>query len=133
MGHVIFLTCMGARRGVDRLQDRYQQDRHPDKNWQAKAYTVGCFQRFPKLDSIEFVFFIPQRNEILSHTFYRHDLDELVDELSAVILQAEKVRPKWEEGTPDLSELTPTVNCRFCQFEDVCPALGGLVVEVAKR
>jgi len=105
----------------------------PDKNWQSKAYTVGCFQRFPELETIEFVFFIPQRNEILSHKFSRSDLDELIDELSSVILEAERVRPKWDSGTPDLSELTPTVNCRFCKFEDICPALGGLVVEVAKK
>lgn len=105
----------------------------PDNNWQAKAYTVGCFQRFPKLETIDFVFFIPQRNEILSHVFHREDLEELIDDLSTVILAAEKVRPKWDEGTPDLSDLTPTVNCRFCKFEGVCPALGALVVEVAKK
>lgn len=105
----------------------------PDNNWQAKAYTVGCFQKFPKLETIDFVFFIPQRNEILSHVFHRSDLEDLVDDLSTVILAAEKVRPKWDGGTPDLSELTPTVNCRFCKFEGVCPALGGLVVEVAKK
>lgn len=105
----------------------------PDKNWQAKAYTLGCFQKFPKLETIEFVFFVPQRNEILSHPFKRSDMKQLTDELSEVILKAEKVRPKWETGTPDLSELTPTVDCRFCKFEDVCPALGGLVVEVAKK
>tara|TARA_R100001510_G_C7656830_1_gene217376 strand:+ start:9024 stop:10139 length:1116 start_codon:yes stop_codon:yes gene_type:complete len=105
----------------------------PDKNWQSKAYTVGCFQKFPDLETIDFVFFIPQRNEILSHRFHRNDLEDMIDDLSTVILAAEKVRPKWENGTPDLSELTPTVNCRFCKFEDVCPALGGLVVEVAKK
>jgi hypothetical protein len=105
----------------------------PDKNWQAKGYTVGCFQRFPDLETIEFVFFVPQRNEILSHTFNRSDLETMVEELSEVILRAEEVRPKWDEGAPDLSDLTPTVNCRFCKFEDVCPALGGLVVEVAKK
>ena len=105
----------------------------PDKNWQSKAYTVGCFQRFPDLETIDFVFFIPQRNEILSHRFKREDLDQMIDELSAVILAAERVRPKWDKGRPELSELTPTVNCRFCKFEDVCPALGGLVVDVAKK
>jgi hypothetical protein len=105
----------------------------PSNNYQAKAYTIGCFQKFPKLEKITFVFFIPQRNEILSDTFYRQDLDDLITELSSVILAAERTRPKWKTGTPELSELTPTVNCRFCKYEDVCPALGGLVVEVAKK
>lgn len=105
----------------------------PAKNFQAKAYTVGCFQKYPELTCIDFVFFVPQRNEILSDTFYREDLDEVIEELSDVILKAEKVRPKWETGTPSLEELTPTVDCRFCKHEDTCPALGGLVVEVAKK
>jgi|TARA_R110002153_G_scaffold69946_2_gene184377 hypothetical protein len=105
----------------------------PRDNYQARAYTVGCFQRFPELEEITFVFFIPQRNEILSDTFKRSELEDLINDLSSVILEAERVRPKWEGGTPSLGELTPTVNCRFCKFEDICPALGGLVVEVAKK
>jgi len=94
---------------------------------------VGCFQRFPKLEQIEFVFFIPQRNEILRDTFMREDLEELIVELSTVILAAERTRPKWKTGAPDIDELNPTVDCRFCKYEDVCPALGGLVIEVAKK
>ena len=105
----------------------------PKNNYQARAYTVGCFQKFPELEQITFVFFIPQRNEILEDTFKRSELDDLIDDLSSVILEAERVRPKWEDGTPSLEELTPTVNCRFCKYEGICPALGGLVVEVAKK
>ena len=105
----------------------------PENNYQAKAYTIGTFQKYPDITSIDFVFFIPQRNEILTHVFYREDLDDLIEELSQVILKAEKVRPKWESGTPNLEDLSPNVNCRFCKHEDVCPALGGIVVEVAKK
>ena len=105
----------------------------PKENYQAKAYTVGCFQRFPQLERIDFVFFIPQRNEILIDTFKREELEDIIDDLSNVILNAERVRPKWDKGTPALEALTPTVNCRFCRYEDVCPALGGLVVDVAKK
>jgi len=105
----------------------------PKDNYQARAYTIGCFQKFPELEEITFVFFIPQRNEILSDTFKRDELEDLIDDLSSVILEAERVRPKWEKGTPSLEELTPTVNCRFCKYEGICPALGGLVVEVAKK
>ena len=105
----------------------------PENNYQAKAYTIGVFQKYPELTTVDFVFFIPQRNEILTHVFYREDLEDLIEELSKVILKAEKVRPKWESGTPNLEELSPNVNCRFCKYEDVCPALGGIVVEVAKK
>lgn len=105
----------------------------PEKNWQAQAYTVGSFQKFPELKEITFVFYVPVRNETLFHTFTRDDIPALVRKLSETIKKAEKVRPKWNGGTPELSDLTPTVNCRFCRHEDACPALGGLVVSVAKK
>lgn len=106
----------------------------PERNWQAKAYTIGAFQKFPELEEITFVFYVPQHDQSLFHTFTRDaDLDRLINELSTAILKAEKVRPKWIGGKPDISELTPTPNCRFCRHEDICPALGGLVLEVAKK
>jgi hypothetical protein len=106
----------------------------PEKNWQAKAYTVGAFQKFPEVEEITFVFYVPQHDQSLYHTFKRsEDYDNLVQELSAAILKAEATRPKWIGGKPPLEELTPSPNCRFCRYEDMCPALGGLVLEVAKK
>ena len=105
----------------------------PEENWQAKAYTVGVFQKYPELQEITFVFYIPVRNEVLTGVFKREDLGVLIEELSKVIKKGEEVRPKWKEGAPSLSELTPTVNCRFCTFEERCPSLGGLSIEVASR
>lgn len=106
----------------------------PKKNWQAKAYTIGAFQKFPELEEITFVFYVPQHYASLHHTFTRaDDLQPMIDELSNIIKKGEEVRPKWENGTPALADCTPTVNCRFCRHEDRCPALGGLVVEVAKK
>ena len=105
----------------------------PEKNWQAQAYTVGTFQKFPEIKEITFVFYVPVRNETLFHTFKREDIPGLVRRLTEVIKRGESVRPKWENGTPELADLTPTVNCRFCRHEDACPALGGVVVSVAKK
>ena len=105
----------------------------PESNWQAKAYVVGAFQKFVDIDEIIFVFYVPQHNSCLEYTFHRADLESLVDELSAVIKRGESIRPKWIEGTPALEECTPTQYCRFCKHEDYCPALGGLVIEVAKK
>lgn len=105
----------------------------PDKNWQAKAYVVGAFQRFENINEITFVFYVPQHNACLHYTFTRDDLPRLIAELSSVIKYGEHVRPKWGYGTPSLEELTPSANCRFCKHEDYCPALGGLVLDVAKR
>ena len=106
----------------------------PEKNWQAKAYTIGAFQKFPQLEEITFVFYVPQHYASLHYTFNRKtDLQPMIDELSDIIKRGEEVRPKWDNGTPALADCTPTVNCRFCRHEDRCPALGGLVVEVAKK
>lgn len=106
----------------------------PEKNWQAKAYVVGAFQKFPDVEEITFVFYVPQHNQSLYHTFKRDtDLVNLVDELSTIILKAEATRPKWIGGKPPIEELTPSPNCRFCRHEDICSALGGLVLEVAKK
>lgn len=106
----------------------------PERNWQAKAYVVGAFQKFPAVEEITFVFYVPQHNQSLHHTFSREaDLDKLIDELSVAILRAEKTRPKWIGGKPALEDLTPTPNCRFCRYEDICPSLGGLILEVAKK
>ena len=105
----------------------------PESNWQAQAYTVGAFQKFPELKEITFVFYIPVRNETLFHTFAREDVPALSAKLSTAIRKGEAIRPKWDGGAPDLTDLTPTVNCRFCRHEDACPALGGLVVSVAKK
>jgi hypothetical protein len=106
----------------------------PEKNWQAKAYTIGAFQKFPELNEITFVFYVPQHRASLAYTFERErDLYPLIDELSEIIKEGERVRPMWETGTPALSDCQPTQNCRFCRHEDYCPALGGLIVEVAKK
>ena len=105
----------------------------PDKNWQAKAYTTGAFQKYPDIKEIVFAFYVPQHNATLSHVFKREDLPSLVADLSRVIKAGEEIRPKWKSGTPELEECTPTQYCRFCKHEEVCPALGGLVVSVAKK
>jgi len=105
----------------------------PEHNWQAKAYTVGAFQKYKDINKIVFVFYVPQHHDSLHHTFERDDLDSLIDDLSDVITKGERVRPKWEKGGPELSDCTPTQYCRFCRHEDACPALGGLVIDVAKK
>jgi CRISPR/Cas system-associated exonuclease Cas4 (RecB family) len=105
----------------------------PEKNWQAKAYTTGAFQKYPDIEEIVFAFYVPQHNATLSHVFKREDLPTLVEDLSRVIKAGEEIRPKWEDGTPELNECTPTQYCRFCKHEEVCPALGGLVINVAKK
>lgn len=106
---------------------------HPSENWQAKAYTIGVFEKFPDLESVTFVFYIPCYNGTPNHTFYRNELEVLREQVSVVIARASYVRSKWACGTPSLDELNPTQNCRFCAYESNCPALGSLVLGVADK
>ena len=105
----------------------------PEHNWQAKAYTIGAFQKYKDIDKIVFVFYVPQHNDSLFYTFSRDDLAGMIQELSEIIKKGEEIRPRWDKGTIDLDDCTPTQYCRFCKHEDACPALGGLVVDVAKK
>ena len=105
----------------------------PRDNWHANAYTLGAFQAYPDVQEITFVFYIPVRNEVLHDTFTRDDIAGLTKQLTEVIKRGEKIRPKWDGGSPDLEELAPSVNCRFCKHEDHCPACGAIAVEVASR
>jgi len=106
----------------------------PENNYQAKAYVTGAFQQFPELDEIVFVFYVPVYHSALHHTFKRSDLPALIADLSHVIKEGERVRPKWlNDSKPDLDDLTATQYCRFCDNEDKCPALGAIVLEVARK
>jgi len=106
----------------------------PRENWQAKAYTLGAFQKFPELETLTFVFYVPMREEVLQGLFTREDdVENLTEELSTVIKRGESIRPQWLRNKPDMDLLSPSVNCRFCKHEDHCPALGGLVLDVASK
>lgn len=103
------------------------------ENMQAKAYTLAMFQRYDFLDEIHFVFLVPQRDEILVGVFNRSEVQELRDEISAVIRKAELTRPKWAHNEISIDDVNPSVNCRFCLHEDRCPGLGHVSLEVARR
>ena len=93
------------------------------------------FQKFPDLETIGFAFYVPQRGSLPSlGSFTRDELPDLIEVLGNVIKEGERVRPMWGGGQcPPKGECNPTQNCRFCQHEDRCPALGGLVLDVASN
>lgn len=102
-------------------------------NWQAKAYVLGVFQEHEHLNHCTFAFIVPKRDEVLWGQFMRLEVPALRAEISAIISRAEVTRPKWEQGTIDIDDVNPSVDCRFCAFESKCPALGALTLGVAAR
>lgn len=131
-GDVIALGADGTAFLCDYKTGISQID-EPRDNWQARAYTLGTFQKYPQIERIVFAFIVPQRKQVLIGEFFRSEEDWLRSEISRVILAGERVRPQWESGTPDIDDLTPSVNCRFCKYEDNCPALGGMALAVAAK
>lgn len=127
------LTINGSKALLADYKTGVSQIDHPSENWQAKAYTIGVFEKFPEVESVTFVFYVPFYNDTPNHTFHRSDLETLREQVSLVVARASYVRSKWSRGTPSLEELNPTQNCRFCAYESNCPALGSLVLGVADK
>jgi len=105
----------------------------PESNWQAKAYALAAFQMFPHIHTIKFAFIVPLNGGILSGVFEREGVADLRNQISEVIRKAEATRPKWATGLIDIEDVTPSVNCRFCRYEESCPSLGAICVTIAKR
>lgn len=105
----------------------------PEENYQAIPYAIGLFQKYPKLDRLTFVFICPVRDETLIGVFHRKNLAKMREEVSNIIKAAEVVRPKWKDGQPDMESCNPSPECRFCKYENRCPALGAVAIDAAKR
>lgn len=103
-------------------------------NWQAKAYTLGVFQRWPEVKTIHFAFLVPRVHGVLLGTFHSpEDHAVLHNEISAVVRAAEKTRPKWADSSIDIDDVNPSVHCRFCRHEERCPGLGAVAISIASR
>lgn len=104
-------------------------------NWQAKAYTVGVFQRDPNIRKVTFYFTIPQRDEITKAVWRREDVEDLIHQLDRVISTAAHLRPLFESGQPfDVDLLNPQPRqCEYCGNIDRCPAVAAVGGNLAKR
>lgn len=119
--------CVDYKTGISMIDE-------PEDNWQSKAYALGIFQKYPKVNIVHFAFIIPQRNEVPIGMFIRErDEENLRNEISDVVKKAETTRPRWTNGSMDMDYLSPSVNCRFCRYEEQCPALGAVCIEIAGR
>jgi Protein of unknown function (DUF2800) len=96
-----------------------------ETNAQAAAYTLGLFQAHPEVETLEFYFVIPNRQEISTHTFVRsRDEDSIRLRLNTIIRRAIS-----EDKTYNPQPLL----CEYCANQASCPSLANKALLIAKR
>ena len=105
----------------------------PPSNWQAKAYALGTFQRFPGLNTLHFYFLQPQNDTVSHGVFTRDDCERLSAEITEVILQAKAARQCRSLGmTVPMSMVNPTPGtCDFCMHASTCTAVTNKAAAIA--
>ncbi len=94
-----------------------------DVNLQAQCYVAGGFQRFEHLDKIHFYFLVPNRDEILYHTYTRADLP-------AILLRVNTVIRRAKEATT----CNPQYGiCEYCGLQSTCKDLAKKMLPLAQK
>jgi hypothetical protein len=99
-------------------------------NPQAWAYTIGVFQKYDDLDELEFHIVIPNRDELLIHTFKRSDLPNMRLRLNTIVRRA----MDFDWSNPNVAQLNPQPRlCEYCQHQSICPALAAKALTVGTK
>lgn len=101
----------------------YRHITDASENAQAFAYVIGAFQKFPALNTIEFYFLIPNRDEISYHTFQRSDLPAMQLRLNTIIRRAMAADPKLFNPGPE--------RCEYCARQADCPVLAKKALSIS--
>jgi hypothetical protein len=73
---------------------------------------------------VEIYFVCPRRNEVLTHTFTREEIEGLRERIKLIL----------ERATAEEKQYNPTTEgCRFCGERLVCPALSEKLLPIAKK
>ncbi len=96
-----------------------------ENNAQAWSYVIGAFQLHPQLQKITFYFLVPNRDEILFHTFLRSDVPAMILRLNTIIRRAMEADPKLFNPQPEL--------CEYCARQASCPALAKKVLPILSK
>ena len=102
----------------------YGEIDEPDINIQGIAYGIGGIDKYPAAKTLTVHFLIPRRDEVLTHTFTREELEAQRDRLKLIIERALL-------NEPDLSPNTES--CKYCGVRARCPALASKLLPIAKK
>ena len=92
-----------------------------DKNFQLQTYVAGLFQEIETLEEVEGIMVAPRQNFDSRFTYYRKDVDGILDRITSTISKRED---PFKQPSPDESA------CTLCNLRDRCPALLGTAVTV---
>lgn len=118
--------CLGFPKKLMRLVDHktgYGAVEDAEINTQAWAYTIGAFQKFQDVDTIEFYFLMPVRDEVSYAVFKREQLPEMQLRLQTIIKRAK-----------DGKIFNPQAGvCDYCGNQAKCPALAKKALLIANK
>jgi hypothetical protein len=93
-------------------------------NIQGQAYLLGVMDKFPKLKTATVHFILPRRDEILTHSYKREDMEDIRLRINLII---EKAEAENAEAIPN------SEGCRYCKHKLSCPALSDKLLPLAKK
>jgi Protein of unknown function (DUF2800) len=89
-------------------------------NPQVWSYVIGAFQKYEFLDEIEAQILLPNRDEVLVHTFKRDQILNMRLRLNTIIRRA----MDFDWSKPNVEQLNPQPRlCEYCAHQSICPAL----------
>ena len=120
---IILFMALKLARLVD-YKFGYNPVEPADINPQSLAYAIGLIQKYKWVETVEIYFVLPRRNEVLSHTFTRKEIEDQIERIALII----------DRAVSEDKELNPqTEACRFCGNRITCPALSEKLLPIAKK
>ena len=125
-GTVDFVSIKGDH--ADVVDYKYGRGEVDDSeiNIQGQAYLLGVMDKFPKLKTATVHFILPRRDEILTHSYKRSDMEDIRLRINLIIEKAE-VELENREAIPN------SEGCRYCKHKLSCPALSDKLLPLAKK
>jgi hypothetical protein len=118
---------------IDYKSGRMKVDDAKD-NYQAWGYKNGAYERFPKLETLRFIFLAPQINWINWHDFGPESVDIDRQLITTIVHSSIETRKMWADGSisKNPERLTPNDHCSFCRHSQYCPSINGVLLDFAE-
>ncbi len=125
-GTADFLAVDGDRAALVNWKMDRSRVTAPEDNAQVAAYTLGVFEHFPQVNTVEASICQPRQRYIQKHTFTREgDFANLDLRIRTIIARASMRGGK--------RPCIPFEGCRYCRKQATCPGLINKVLPLARK